>query len=85
MSLTLELEARLIIIKEREPNIKCMWWRKHTNSAKLEGGTSSLFCKDLYAHGGLFEVDFHTDFHYEAIFSYSKLLMKVLLPERLKS
>lgn len=53
MSLTLELVARFIIIKEREPNIKCMWWRKHTNSAKLEGGTSSLLCKDLYAHGGL--------------------------------
>lgn len=53
VSLTLELVARFIIIKEREPNIKCMWWRKHTNSAKLEGGTSSLLCKDLYAHGGL--------------------------------
>ena len=55
MSLTLELVARFIIIKEREPNTKCMWWRKHTNSAKLEGGTSSLLCKDLCARGGLLE------------------------------
>lgn len=47
MTLTVELVTRFIIIKEKEPNVKCMWWGKYINLAKLglEGGTSSLLCK----------------------------------------